>query len=74
MQGGLPDSGFPSLGSGDWTFNLRRPVIGLFAQDGIQGYSFGWNWYTIDRQYELPHVVLRPRSLANTRLERFTTL
>ncbi|MEX0691354.1 MAG: M14 family zinc carboxypeptidase [Gemmatimonadales bacterium] len=74
MQGGLPDSGFPSLGSGDWTFNLRRPVIGLFAQDGIQGYSFGWNWYTIDRQYELSHVVLRPRSLANTRLERFTTL
>ena len=74
MATGHADSGWASLGSGDWTFNLRRPVVGLLTQDGIQGYSFGWNWYTLDRQYEIPLTVLRPRSFGGMRLEQYTTL
>jgi hypothetical protein len=71
---GLSDSGFPALGSGDHTFNLKPVRVGLVAEDGIQGYSFGWAWYTLDRQYEIPLTVLQTRSLAETKLERFETL
>ncbi len=71
---GLSDSGFPTLGSGDWTFNARAPSIAILAEDPIQGYSFGWAWYTLDRQYEIPTTVLRVRSVAATPLDRFNVL
>lgn len=74
MPSGLSDSGFPALGSGDHAFNLKAVRVGLLSEDGIQGYSFGWAWYTLDRQYEIPLTVLRTRSLAGTKLERFGTL
>lgn len=74
MASGLSDSGFPALGSGDHTFNLEPVRVGLLTEDGIQGYSFGWAWYTLDRQYEIPLTVLRTRSVAGTPLERFETL
>jgi hypothetical protein len=74
MATGLSDSGFPALGSGSHTVNLKPVRIGLLAEDGIQGYSFGWAWYTLDRQYEIPLTVLRTRSIANRPLERFTTI
>jgi hypothetical protein len=71
---GLSDSGFPALGSGDHTFNLRPTAIALLAEDGIQGYSFGWNWYTLDRQYELPVTVLRTRAVRGIKLERYDAI
>ncbi len=71
---GLPDSGFPALGSGDHTFNLKPVRIGLLAEDGIQGYSFGWTWYTLDRQYEIPVTVIRTRSIRRMELERYDVL
>jgi hypothetical protein len=74
MPSGLSDSGFPALGSGDHTFNLKPARVGLLSEDGIQGYSFGWAWYTLDRQYEIPLTVLRTRAIAATKLERFATL
>jgi hypothetical protein len=71
---GLSDSALPALGSGDWTFNVKAPSIALMAEDPIQGYSFGWLWYTLDRQYEIPTTVLRTRSVASTPLHRFNVL
>jgi hypothetical protein len=74
MVSGLSDSGFPALGSGDHTFNLKPVRVGLLAEDGIQGYSFGWAWYTLDRQYEIPVTVLRTAGLREKKLERYETI
>lgn len=71
---GLSDSSLPALGSGDWTFNVKPPSIALLAEGPIQAYSFGWAWYTLDRQYGIPTTVLRATSVASTPLDRFNVL
>jgi hypothetical protein len=71
---GLSDSGGPALGSGDHTFNLEPTTVAILAEDGIQGYSFGWNWYTLDRQYELPVTVIRTRAVRAIPLERYDAI
>ena len=71
---GLSDSGYPALGSGDHTFNLRPARIALLAEEGIQGYSFGWNWYTLDRQYELPITIVRTRAMGGMKLEDYDVI
>ncbi|MCU0626405.1 MAG: hypothetical protein MUF21_07970 [Gemmatimonadaceae bacterium] len=60
---GLADSGYASLGSGDHSVNVRPAAIGILAEDGINGYSFGFAWYTLDAQYGIPVTVLRTRSI-----------
>ncbi|HEX9692053.1 MAG TPA: M14 metallopeptidase family protein [Gemmatimonadales bacterium] len=74
VNSGLSDPGFPALGSGDHTFNLAPASIAILAEDPVFAYSFGWAWYTLDRQYEIPTTVLRTRSLASTDLDRFNVL
>ena len=71
---GLSEPGFPTLGSGDATFMVKTPKIALLAEGPISGYSFGWAWYTLDRQYEIPVTVLRAGSLDDARLDRFNVL
>jgi hypothetical protein len=71
---GLSEPGFPTLGSGDATFMVRTPEIAILGESPIQGYSFGWAWYTLDRQYEIPVSVLRVGSIAGTPLDRFNVL
>jgi len=70
----LSDSGLPALGSGDWTFNAKTASIAILAEDPVQGLSFGWAWYTLDQQFELPVTVLRTRSVATMPLDRFNVL
>jgi hypothetical protein len=70
----LSDSGLPALGSGDWFFNVQPAEIAILAEDPVQGYSFGWNWYTLDQQYQIPTTVLRTRSVASTDLSRYNVL
>lgn len=70
---GLGDPGFPALGSGD-VIAVRLPRIALLAEDPVQGYSFGWAWYTLDRAYGIPVTVLRTRSLGTAALNRFDVL
>jgi len=70
----LSDSGLPALGSGDWTFNAKTASIALLGEDPISGLSFGWAWYTLDEQYQIPTTVLRTRSIASTPLDRFNVL
>ncbi len=71
---GLAAPGFPSLGSGDDVTTVLPAEVAILAEDPIRGYSFGWAWYTLDRQYEIPTTVLRVRSLENTPLDRFDVL
>lgn len=71
---GLSDPGLPALGSGDWTFNVKQPSIAILAEDPIQAYSFGWSWYTLDQQFQIPTTVLRTRSLGTARLDRFNVI
>ena len=70
---GLAPPGFPSLGSAD-VIPVRKPEIAILAQDPIQGYSFGWAWFTLDQAYQIPTTVIRTRSVANTSLGRFNVL
>ncbi len=70
---GLAERGHPSLGSGD-VIPIQTPHVAILAEDGINGYSFGWAWYTLDRQYEVPVTVLRTQQLGNTRLDRFNVI
>lgn len=70
---GLAPQGFPSLGSAD-VIPVRKPNIAILAEDPINGYSFGWTWYTLDRAYGIPTTVVRSGSVATTPLDRFNVL
>jgi hypothetical protein len=71
---GLSDPGFPVLGSAYSVSTVRKPEIAILAESPISGYSFGWAWYTLDQQYEIPITVLRVGSVANRKLDRFNVL
>jgi hypothetical protein len=71
---GYNDPPSRTLGSGDATFPVKTPVVAMLAEDPVQGYSFGWAWYTLDQQYQIPVTVLRAGLLANTKLDRFNVL
>ncbi len=71
---GLADPGrFPSLGSAD-VLPVRKPEIAIVSEDPVRGYSFGYAWHTLDRQYEIPTTVLRTRSVSGTPLDRFDVI
>ncbi len=71
---GLSEPGFPVLGSLDEGMTVREPKIAILAEDPISGYSFGWAWYTLDQQYEIPVTVLRAGQVAEKNLDRFNVL
>ncbi len=73
LGSGLAESGFPSLGSGD-VIPIRPAEIALLSEHPVQGYSFGWTWFVLDQQYEIPVTVLRSQHLPKTRLSRFQVL
>jgi len=70
---GLSEPGYPALGSGK-VIPVKRPEIALLAGQPVHGYSFGWAWYVLDRQYEIPLTVRQVRSLASTPIHRFDVL
>ena len=70
---GLSEEGFPALGSAD-VIPIKSPEIAILAGQPVHAYSFGWAWYTLDRQYEIPVTVRRVRSLAARPLDRFNVL
>jgi hypothetical protein len=70
---GLAEGRFPSLGSAD-VVSIKKPEIAILAEDPVQGYSFGWAWYTLDQAYGIPSTVLRVRSVADTPIDRFDVL
>ena len=71
---GLAEMGFPVLGSGDWVTTARKAKVAILAEDPIQGYSFGWAWYTLDQQYHIPVTVLRVGSIADAPLDDYNVL
>ncbi len=74
MPSGLSDAGYPALGSGDHTFNVELPRIAMLAGAPISGYSFGWAWYTLDRQYEIPVTILQTSLLDGPDLAHYNVL
>jgi hypothetical protein len=74
MHSGLGEPGYPSLGSGDFSFNVQEPKIALVAENPISAYSFGWAWYTLDRQHAIGITVLRSRSVATMDLAHYNVI
>jgi len=70
---GLADPGFPSMGSASFV-GLEPTAIAMVAEEPVDAYSFGWSWFTLERQYGVPVTVLRAGSLAGTPLGRFQVL
>lgn len=73
VDSGQADAGYPSLGSIEGT-RIANPSIALIGDHPIDAYSFGWAWHTLDRTYEIPHIVMRSRSVGSTKLERFNVI
>jgi len=67
---GLAEAGYPSLGSTE-VLPVKTPRIAMLAGFPVHGYSFGWAWYALDRQYQIPITVRRVRSLATTPIHDF---
>jgi len=70
---GLAEGDHPSLGSGDVIY-LKEPSVAMLAEEPIQPYSFGWAWFTLDRQYELSMSMLRVPSLRSADLDAYDTI
>ena len=70
---GLPEEGFIPLGSGE-VIRVKKPEIAMIAEHPVHAYSFGWAWYTLDQQYDIPITVIRGQSLANARLDKFNVI
>jgi len=71
---GFSEPGYPALGSGDHVIAVREPKVAILAEGAIHPYSFGWAWYKLDRQYEVPLTVVRGSSVGSTPLERFNVI
>ncbi len=71
---GLSDSGFPTLSAAGQAFNIAEPRIAILAEMPIQAYSFGWAWYTLDRQFEVPVTVFRTGSVSRLGLDRYNVI
>lgn len=70
---GIADPGHLPLGTVEGN-RISKPEIALLGDTPLQAYSFGWAWHTLDRQYEIPHTILRPRRIASTPIERFDVI
>lgn len=70
---GLADGDYPSLGSGD-AIPLKETNIALIGGHPVHGYSFGWAWFTLDRQYKIDQEILYARSFSGKDLSNWQTL
>lgn len=73
VNSGRADSGYPPLGTIEGN-RVKKPAIAMLGNYPVQGYSFGWAWHTLDREYEIPHTIINPTAIASTPMERFDTL
>ncbi len=73
VDSGRSDAGFPPLGTVEGN-RIKQPNIALLGNYPVFGYSFGWAWHKLDRQYEIPHTVINTTAIASTPLERFDVL
>lgn len=70
---GMSEPDYPALGSSE-VIPFKTPEIAVLAGQPVHGYSFGWAWYTLDRQYEIPVTVRNVSSLASTPIHRFNVI
>ena len=70
---GLAEGQRPSLGSADVIY-LKEPSVAMLTEAPIQPYSFGWAWFTLDRQHEVTVSMLRVPSLPSADLDQYDTI
>lgn len=70
---GQADDDYPSLGSNE-VIPVKQSDIALIGGHPVHGYSFGWAWFTLDRQYEIDQEVLFSRSLGSKDLSSWDVL
>lgn len=70
---GRADAGYPPLGSVEGR-SIRHARIAVVGDHPVNAYSFGWIWHKLDRQYEIPHIVINARTIGSVPLERFDVL
>lgn len=73
VDSGLGEGRHPSLGSGEVIY-LKAPKIAMLAEEPVHPYSFGWAWFTLDRQYELDVSMLRVGSLPSVDLAQYDSI
>ncbi len=73
VHSGRADEGYPPLGTIQGN-RINKPAIALLGNYPVSGYSFGWAWHTLDRQYEIPHTIINTTKIASTPMERFDVL
>ncbi len=73
LDSGLAEAGYPSLGSTS-RVPFRAPSVAMVAEDPLNGYSFGWSWFALERQYRIPVTVVRSATLGQMSLARFDTI
>jgi hypothetical protein len=73
VNSGRADTGFPGLGTVEGN-RVKQPNIALLGNYPVSGYSFGWAWHTLDRQYEIPHTIINTTAISSTPMERFDVL
>lgn len=70
---GLPDPGFPPLGSIEGN-RVQKPKVAILGDHPVNAYSFGWAWHKLDQQYEIPHTIIRPGIFENNSIADFNVL
>ncbi len=73
VHSGRTDDGYPPLGTVEGN-RIDKPKIALLGNYPVSGYSFGWAWFTLDREYDIPHTIINTTNIASTPLERFDVL
>lgn len=73
LETGLAEPGGPSLGTDDLV-RVRDPAVGIVGREPVHGYSFGWAWHALDRQYGITPTILRAGSLRSTPLRDLDTV
>ena len=68
---GWSPAGILNLGAPDITVPLAPSNIALVSDDPVLALSFGFAWYLLDQQYQIPTTVIRAASVGDTDLSEF---
>lgn len=73
VDSGQADEGFPPVGTIE-SLRVTEPKVAILGDHPVDAYSFGWAWHTLDREYEIPHIVIKTRTIGRIPLERFNVI
>lgn len=70
---GLGEGDLPDLGGGHF-HRLERPRIAVLARQGVDAYSYGSTWHSIDHRLAIRHSHLDREFLSSSDLARYNVL